>query len=165
MNNIAEFASLGVTSIDSTSPFRQSFMDEDDNYHTKTENYVAIKVPQTNGNPALVRRIKSGEVDQRKAMDLEKKCLETLRKYDSSKRSLKYTLKVLREYEIVYAKEGTNRSSKYERTLEEAPWKKCKCGICQEVGIEVIIFRGSERNKRRGFHNLSVFRNKLSKIF
>jgi hypothetical protein len=31
------------------------------------------------------------------------------------------------------------------------------------VGIEVIIFRGAERNKRRGFHNLKVFRETLDK--
>ncbi len=165
LDKIAEFSSLGVTSIDSTSPFRQSFMDEDDNYHTNKSNYVAIKVPQTNANPALVRRIKSGEVDQGKAMELEAKCLDALRKFDAGRRSIKYVLNVLREYELVYAKEGINRSAKYERTLEETPWKKCKCGICMEVGIEVMIFRGSERNKRRGFHNLSVFRHKLSKIF
>jgi len=165
LDKISEFASLGVTSIDSTSPFRQSLMDEDDNYHTNKSNYVAIKVPQTNGNPSLIRRIKSGEVDQRNAMDLEKKCLDALRKFDTGKRSVKYVINVLRQYELVYAREGINRSDKYERTLEEAPWKKCKCGICQQVGIEVIIFRGSERNKRRGFHNLSVFRTKMSKIF
>lgn len=165
LSTISEFASLGVTSIDSTSPFRQAFMDEDDNYHTRNENFVALKVPQTDGNPALIRRIKAGEVDQRKAMDAEKKCLDTLRNFDTGKRSLKHTIKVLREYELIYAKEGVNRSEKYERTLSQTPWKKCKCGICQKVGIEVVIFRGSERNKRRGFHNLSVFRNKLNKIF
>jgi hypothetical protein len=27
----------------------------------------------------------------------------------------------------------------------------------------VIIFRGSERNKRRGFHNLHVFRQRLDR--
>ena len=32
-----------------------------------------------------------------------------------------------------------------------------------EAGIEVVIFRGTERNKRRGFHNLFVFNNLLHK--
>jgi hypothetical protein len=48
------------------------------------------------------------------------------------------------------------------RTLEDAPWKFCGCGICGQVGIEVSLFLGSERNKRRGFHNLAVFRNRLN---
>ena len=33
-----EFAITGVTSFDSTSPFRQSFMDDRDNYHTVARN-------------------------------------------------------------------------------------------------------------------------------
>jgi hypothetical protein len=32
------------------------------------------------------------------------------------------------------------------------------------VGVEVIIFRGSERNKRRGFHNLAVFRDRMDSL-
>jgi aspartate-semialdehyde dehydrogenase len=31
------------------------------------------------------------------------------------------------------------------------------------VGIDVAVFRGSERNKRRGFHNLCVFRQRLDR--
>tara|TARA_B100000029_G_C17591766_1_gene962750 strand:+ start:1751 stop:3004 length:1254 start_codon:yes stop_codon:yes gene_type:complete len=165
LQNISEFASLGVTSIDSTSPFRQAFMDEDDNYHTNKTHYTAIKVPQTSGNTALINRIKSGEVDQQEARTLENKCLDVLRKFDNGQRTLKHTIKVLRDYELIYAREGTDRRAKYERTLKDAPWKKCKCGICQKAGIEVVIFRGSERNKRRGFHNLAVFRKKLNRIF
>ena len=28
-------------------------------------------------------------------------------------------------------------------------------------GIHVVIFRGTERNKRRGFHNLHIFNHRL----
>ena len=42
-----------------------------------------------------------------------------------------------------------------------APWRECHCGLCAEHGIEIAIFRGSERNKRRGFHNLSVLAGKM----
>jgi len=45
----------------------------------------------------------------------------------------------------------------YKRTLEEKPWKKCGCPICKSVGIETVIFRGNNRNRRRGFHNTYVF--------
>ena len=30
-----------------------------------------------------------------------------------------------------------------------------------EIGVEVIIFRGADRNRRRGFHNLTVFSERL----
>ncbi len=45
----------------------------------------------------------------------------------------------------------------YKRTLEEKPWKECDCPICRSIGIEVVIFRGNNRNRRRGFHNTYVF--------
>ncbi|HKY74593.1 MAG TPA: queuine/other tRNA-ribosyltransferase, partial [Acidimicrobiia bacterium] len=51
----------------------------------------------------------------------------------------------------------------YEEFLTERPWATCPCGICGAVGIEIAIFRGSERNKRRGFHNLFVFRERLER--
>ena len=54
-------------------------------------------------------------------------------------------------------------SQAYREILEDAPWKKCPCGICGEAGINVIIFRGSERNKRRGFHNIYAFRQRLDR--
>ena len=45
----------------------------------------------------------------------------------------------------------------YGATLEKKPWDDCKCAICSDVGIEVIIFSGNNRNRRRGFHNTRVF--------
>lgn len=53
VESMAKFESLGVTSFDSTSAFRQSFMDERDNYHTLAQTYAAIKVPQVDGNISL----------------------------------------------------------------------------------------------------------------
>ncbi len=41
-----EFIKHGITSFDSTSPFRQAFLDAKDNYHFKGDTYRAIKVPQ-----------------------------------------------------------------------------------------------------------------------
>ncbi|EIT0620232.1 tRNA-guanine transglycosylase, partial [Salmonella enterica] len=31
----------------------------------------------------------------------------------------------------------------------------------RSIGINVIIFRGAERNRRRGFHNIQVLYNRL----
>lgn len=45
----------------------------------------------------------------------------------------------------------------YRRTLRERPWEYCNCAICSENGIEVAIFRGNTRNRRRGFHNTKQF--------
>ena len=50
-----------------------------------------------------------------------------------------------------------------QRTLEHQPWKRCSCDVCRAIGVEVIIFRSSNRNKRRGFHNLHVFAQRLAR--
>jgi hypothetical protein len=50
-----------------------------------------------------------------------------------------------------------------QRTLEHKPWKNCDCAVCRDIGVEVIIFRSSNRNKRRGMHNLGVYHRHLSK--
>jgi len=56
----------------------------------------------------------------------------------------------------------------YRRTLRARPWERCDCPICAEHGIEVAIFRGNNRNRRRGFHNTyrfyEDFKRELPKI-
>ena len=45
----------------------------------------------------------------------------------------------------------------YEKLLRTKPWCDCNCPICEELGIEVAIFRANNRNRRRGFHNTRRF--------
>lgn len=45
----------------------------------------------------------------------------------------------------------------YEDLLLNEPWRECDCAICSDLGIEVAIFRGNNRNRRRGFHNTHRF--------
>jgi hypothetical protein len=65
-------------------------------------------------------------------------------------------------YNRVYT--GNNLRPLYHQVLTDQPWKKCDCAICKDVGVEVIIFRGNNRNRRRGFHNTYVFYNQLKEI-
>jgi len=51
----------------------------------------------------------------------------------------------------------TDLLDEYERLLRDRPWEQCNCPICTEYGIEVAIFRGNNRNRRRGFHNTRRF--------
>ncbi|MDT3433250.1 queuine tRNA-ribosyltransferase tRNA-guanine transglycosylase [Haloarcula sp. 1CSR25-25] len=50
----------------------------------------------------------------------------------------------------------------YQETLSKKPWDECDCPICTEHGIEVCIFRGNDRNRRRGFHNTAKFYDEFS---
>jgi hypothetical protein len=55
-------------------------------------------------------------------------------------------------------------AARYRRTLEDRPWERCRCAICRAVGIEVVLFRASNRNKRRGIHNLAVFHDRVQQL-
>lgn len=158
--HVDSFAACGVTSFDSTSPFRQSFKDDRDNYYALDRTYTALRVPQVDGNPKLRGRIRAGEVRQETAMQLERRCLDTLRRFDRGELTVRTALTALRSYDDL-CDGRKDRSDEYTETLEDRPWRACPCGICEAVGIDVVLFRGSERNKRRGFHNLHVFRERL----
>lgn len=45
----------------------------------------------------------------------------------------------------------------YAELLRKRPWEECTCPICEAHGIEVAIWRGNNRNRRRGFHNIYRF--------
>jgi hypothetical protein len=159
-DEVASFQRYGVTSFDSTSPFRQAFKDDRDNFHGVERTWIALRIPQVDANPKLQRRIRAGEVDGRVARRLEQHALETLRAYDDGACSLEAAVDALRGYEMVH--DGRHdRSREYAETLRDEPWRSCECAVCRTVGIEVAIFRGTERNKRRGFHNVHVFRMRL----
>ena len=158
--HISQFKEYGVTSFDSTSPLRQAFKDDKDNYYTLERNFTAIRVPQSEGNPKLQARIRSGELCQDRMRQLVQKCLWGLREYDRGALSADDALEFLLDYERIHHP-GESRETIYREVLTERPWSKCQCEICRTIGIEVIVFRGTERNKRRGFHNLSIFFERL----
>ena len=157
------FKGLGVTSLDSTSPFRQAFKDDKDNYYTATGNYVALRIPSAEGNTRLRGRIRAGHLNQQMVGRAEQRALDRVRAYDRETGTLTEALDALVEYEEVFSTNGRDHTEAYRATLEARPWEKCKCGVCAESGVEVIIFRCTQRNKRRGFHNLWVFNQTMQK--
>jgi hypothetical protein len=160
IDRVQAFRELGVVSFDSTSPLRQAFKDDKDNYYTPERAYSAIRVPQTEGNARMRNRITAGEVRQGDARQLEKQCLDLLVRYDRGECGAKEVLEALREYEKIHDARS-NRSDVYAEILWDKPWKKCPCEICGRLGVHVMLFRGAERNRRRGFHNLFVFYQRL----
>ena len=160
LENLEAFERLGVFSFDSTAPLKRAFMDDRDNYHTRTQNYTAVRIPQVGENAQLKKLILAGRVDFAKARDLEKSCLDGVMGYDEGKLGLPDVVERLKEYESVWHGEKDD-SDRYRETLSDRPWKKCKCAVCRKLGIHVVIFRGAERNRGRGFHNLFVLRQRL----
>lgn len=158
---LSAFARYGVVSFDSTSPLRQAFKDDKDNYYTMDRTYSAVRVPQVQGNFKLEARIRAGEVDQDVARKAEQRCLETLAEYDTGKRAIKSVLEALRSYELIHDPR-TDRTETYREVLEARPWADCRCEVCRQLRHHVILFRGAERNRRRGFHNVWMFYQRLA---
>jgi hypothetical protein len=154
LDNIAEFARFGVASFDSTSPLLQAFKDGKNNYYTLTGAFTAIRIPQVEGNAKLGAAIRSGQVDGQQARRLEQDALMAMRAYDADRLSLDGVMDALQSYSM-FVGERQDRSDAYTALLQERPWRSCECAICKAIGIDVVMFRGSERNKRRGFSQSS----------
>jgi hypothetical protein len=163
VEHYATFRALGVRSLDSTSPFRQAFKDDKDNYYTADGNHVALRIPPSEGNESLRGRIRAGQLDQGIVRKAEERALEAVRAYDRDAGTLTAALKALRAYERIFDTKERDRTEVYRAMLEVRPWQKCPCAVCRRWGVEVAIFRGTERNKRRGFHNLWVFNQAMQK--
>src|SRR5262249_25751211 len=129
-------------------------------YWTVDGAYTAIRVPQVDGNRQLRLAIRAGKIAQGEARKLEQRCLKLLGAYDAGLESLDDVLSALRDYEVLCGVLGC-RTEEYRPTLEAQPWKKCPCDVCRGIGYHVALFRGAERNRRRGFHNVWTFYQRL----
>lgn len=160
LDAIREFEKYGVVSIDSTSPLLKAFKDDSDNYFDGDRAFTAIRVPQVEGNPSLRRKIAAGQLSQETARKLEYAALDSMRLYAERETSLESVLESVIAYEKFCGNRRDNTSA-YERTLSERPWERCTCKVCKQIGYHVILFRGAERNRRRGFHNVWAFYQRL----
>lgn len=167
LDSISTFNRLGVTSFDSTTFLRQAWMSAKNNYFTLDGNkYAAIRVPQANPSSRKIKSLlESGQFTLEHLQDLEQKSLNAIRQFDKGLLNIEDTLHSILTYEnIINNNKKSNNEVLYKTVLEDAPWKSCNCEVCRNVGVEVIIFRGNNRNRRRGFHNTHVFYQKLKEI-
>ncbi len=176
-DHIGEFTGYGITSFDSTSPLIRAFKDNKSNYYMDNgrgglDYYTAIRVPQALDNARLMQGVKRGLFHAEDLQAREQLALRLLREFDQDKRTVEETLEAVMDYSQFLVRGNSTgvtaqdralatTRARIARTLEDRPWKNCDCAICREIGIEVIIFRGSNRNKRRGFHNLGVYHHHL----
>lgn len=176
-NYLDEFRGFNITSFDTTSPLIQAFKDSKRNYwllksSEEVEFYVAIRIPQAYENNKIKALVKSGKVRQEEVVAREKKALDMVRAYAAGTADIEESLGAILDYTRLVLLNGDprinaslqNLETDYRRTLAERPWERCECRVCREVGVETIIFRSSNRNKRRGFHNLHTFNKYLQNI-
>jgi queuine tRNA-ribosyltransferase-like protein len=158
LQTISRFAELGLNSVDSSSMLRKAWLGSERNYLTADGWYSAIRVPQADRCFRAKKLVQEQAISSDQLARLEQACLRGLRKYAASASSpSKSLLDLLVEYDTLVAgsRQGTN--ARIRRTLADRPWEKCSCSICKKNGIEVVIFRGNNRNRRRGFHNTFIF--------
>lgn len=160
-----EIRKAGVSSFDSATYFRKAWLRSDQNYlGADGKWYAAIRVPSTS-DPRTLKRLAGSGVPLKELQRLEKNALKGLHEYADGNRSIGWTLRAIQQYDFLLSRSddhSENLLESYKRTLESRIWEKCQCSICSSVGVDALIFRGYNRNKRRGTHNTLMLYNRLS---
>ena len=140
-----------ISSFDSATFLRRAWIAAEKNYHLNDKAYTAIRFP--------ISKSEDGKLK-------EQEFFKAIREFEQKKMTIDDFMKTIDNYDPERIQKF---SQEYRRTLKDRPWEKCECTICKDIGIHVCIFRMSERNMRRGFHNVfqfsKRFRKFLPKIF
>ena len=180
IEELAVLEEHGVASFDTTSPLLRAFKDARKNYWVRTAEgdlsyYTAIRIPQATENNKLKHKALEGSLNQEDARRLEDLALCTVRAYAAGNATLDEGLDAVMSYWAALnweedaspsrrAAAAARQRKLYANTLSDRPWERCSCRVCREGGVEAVIFRTSNRNKRRGIHNLHVFHTHLSEF-
>lgn len=161
MGVIGHAKRLRIASFDSASVLRRAWLGSGQNYLTPSGDwYAAIRVPQVGKSFRAKRIVSEGRASEGQIARLEAQALRALRDYGATKgpsASLSRVLDAVMEYDNLIDEDRPVSREQMSRTLADRPWAQCPCAICKSVGIEVVIFRGNNRNRRRGFHNTWAF--------
>ena len=159
------FEKYGVTSVDSASYLRRAWTGTDHNYLSDRGEFVsAIRIPEAGKSFRAKRMVSEGRASTAKVERLESACLQAMIDFDAGRISVAKTLDTLEEYDRLITPDRPSTRHLLEKTLQDAPWKRCQCAICKKDGVQVIIFRGNNRNRRRGFHNIYMFYHYFQRI-
>jgi hypothetical protein len=151
----------GILSFDSATYFRKAWLRSNQNYLASDGQwYAAIRVPVLSDYRAKAQLQRSG-IRESDVVELERNALSALHEFDRGARSLDSALAAVHRYDSLFQRssEIEDLRAQYRQALKAQPWKRCNCAVCTALGIDVLIFRGSNRNKRRGAHNtLQLYR-------
>ena len=177
VEDVPRLARLGVTSFDTTSPLLRAFKDDKQNYFEvdggRLSHYTAIRIPQAADDRHARASARARKIGQEGLITRESLALDAVRRFAAGEVQLDEAVNRVIEYaSIVLWKDRRTRERNereferlrevYRRSLGERPWERCGCRVCNELGVEALVFRSTNHNKRRGFHNLAVFHDLLS---
>jgi hypothetical protein len=158
------FRLLGVSSFDSASYLRKAWLRSDQNYLAPDASrwYTAIRVPLSTSERLWHVARRQG-LRRQELRELELECLTALRSFDGTDESHDAVVESVNNYGPLLKRRGEDNHfvEKHNELLSDRPWRKCRCAVCKSMGIDVAVFRGTGRNKRRGFHNTWVFYHKV----
>jgi hypothetical protein len=165
MQALRQYVRINVNSVDSATYLRQAWMRTKDSFLLHDgSTYAAIRIPEAGKSFRAKRMADHAELDEQRVIEMEKEALHSLRGFAKHDVSLDNCLNALLEYDRFVTQQRLDMEPLYRRTLLERPWERCGCPICKTSGIEVVIFRGNNRNRRRGFHNTHAFYQMFSAI-
>lgn len=159
------FRELGVDSFDSATYFRKAWLRSDQNYLGVDGTwYSALRIPMTSDGRTR-KRLESNHADIYSLELEEAHVLRMLAEFEIGLVSVDSMVDALLSYDEHLTRTSDSRSlrEKYRKTLMNRPWEKCDCPFCREAGIHVLVFRGANRNKRRGAHNTLMLYGSLDK--
>jgi len=165
LNALKTFSDLGASSVDSATPLRRSWLGTNDNYWgVDGEVYGAIRIPEAGKSFRAKQMLKTAKVTPEEVRELEKACFQAMLAYDRGEQGLIQVLDTLDRYDHLITPNRKSMREIHRKALEAMPWKQCNCEICQKDGVHTIIFRGNNRNRRRGFHNVQVFYSMFQRV-
>ncbi len=166
MATMRAFHQLGITSFDSASPLRRAWLGTGHNYHgVDGKHYAAIRIPEAFETKGRVKKMLAHSVEPFATYkQRERHALESLRAYDKGQIEIDQALQAILDYDHLLGEDRAEHKILYRQVLVDKPWKTCGCTICHEIGIEVLIFRGNNRNRRRGFHNTHVYFHQICEL-
>ena len=155
----ASFRALGVSSFDSASYLRKAWLRSDQNYLAPDGNrwYGSIRVPIA-ASPRMRAAAATRGISEERLARLERRCLRALESFDGTAQTRKAVLDAVEGYGTILERKAEENHfvKKHESLLDDLPWQACRCPVCRAAGIDVVVFRGANRNKRRGLHNTWV---------
>jgi Queuine tRNA-ribosyltransferase len=158
------FRLLGASSFDSASYLRKAWLRSDQNYLAPDGKgwYTAIRVP-ISSSKRVQESAKQKGLTEDELREMETHCLEALRNFDGSSRSHREVVDAVNAYGPLLERRGEDNHfiEKHEALLNARPWEKCRCPVCRDMKIDVAVFRGTGRNKRRGFHSTWILYHKI----
>jgi len=158
------FRLLGASSFDSASYLRKAWLRSDQNYLAPDGSrwYTAIRVP-ISSSKRMRESAEKYEISEDELREMEARCLKALSKFNGSGATHREVVASVNAYGPLLERRGEDNHfiEKHEALLTARPWEKCRCAVCRAMRIDVAVFRGAGRNKRRGFHNTWVLYHKI----